>query len=149
MGQEFSAGVVIYRRTSEGIKYLLLHAEASNGFNERIEFPKGKIQEHENPEDAAIREVKEETGITDLDFDIKFKEKNKFFYQKGGETIFKEVTFFLAETKQEEIKISKEHNSYLWATAEKAIKKLRFADQKELVKKAEQVLKQKHLEDYD
>lgn len=148
MAQEFSAGIVVFRRTTDGIKYLLLHKQGNQQFRERWDFPKGVIEPHENPEDAAKRETREEAGITELDFDAKFKEKQKYFYKKGEETIFKEVTFFLAETKEENVKISKEHDSYLWAGIDPALKKLKFDNQKEMLEKADAHLNQKTLGEF-
>src|SRR5262245_3642152 len=57
-----SAGVVVVRETPDGWRYLLLRA-----FN-HWDFPKGMVEPGEEPFAAAIREVREETLIADLDF---------------------------------------------------------------------------------
>src|SRR5262245_45160872 len=57
-----SAGVVVVRETPAGWRFLLLRA-----FN-HWDFPKGMVEPGEEPLAAAIREVKEETLIADLEF---------------------------------------------------------------------------------
>ena len=58
----FSAGVVVLRRQGETCRFLLLRSFRY------WDFPKGQVEPGEEPIDAARREVREETGITDLDF---------------------------------------------------------------------------------
>ncbi|KKP93124.1 MAG: NUDIX hydrolase [Parcubacteria group bacterium GW2011_GWA1_36_12] len=50
--------------------------------------------------------------------------------------IFKLVTFFVAETKTKDIKLSPEHIGYLWLPYEEALKKITYKNSKELLKKA-------------
>lgn len=60
--RRFSAGVVIVRRMPEGWRYLLLRVYRT------WDFPKGGVEAGEAPLEAAVREVAEETALTDLDF---------------------------------------------------------------------------------
>ncbi len=57
-----SAGVVVFRETRHELLCLLLR------FYAQWDFPKGEIEAGEEPIDAAIREVREETTINDLSF---------------------------------------------------------------------------------
>jgi 8-oxo-dGTP pyrophosphatase MutT (NUDIX family) len=57
-----SAGVVVVRQAEEGWRFLLLRA-----FN-HWDFPKGMVEPGEQPIEAAVREVREESLIDDLDF---------------------------------------------------------------------------------
>jgi bis(5'-nucleosidyl)-tetraphosphatase len=57
-----SAGVVVVRESAEGWRFLLLRA-----FN-HWDFPKGMVEAGEEPLAAAVREVREESLIDDLDF---------------------------------------------------------------------------------
>ncbi len=61
-GPRVSAGVVVVRRAEEGWLFLLLRA-----FN-HWDFPKGMVEDGEEPLAAAIREVREESLIDDLAF---------------------------------------------------------------------------------
>lgn len=71
------------------------------------EFPGGKIEENETPEDCIVREIKEELGI-----DLKIKQKlkpNVHFY--GVKSI--ELMPFVCEVVGGELMV-KEHKSILW-----------------------------------
>ena len=57
-----SAGAVVVRSTADGARFLLLRAYRN------WDFPKGLVEAGEEPLAAAVREVAEESGITDLKF---------------------------------------------------------------------------------
>ena len=135
MPQEKSCGAVVFRKQKDGIKYLLLHYEAGHW-----DFPKGHMEKNEKEEMTAAREIKEETGIEEIELVDEFREVMAYFYKRGGETIHKEVVFFLAQSATEEVTISKEHIGYAWMSYENANKKLTFNTAKELLKKADEFL---------
>jgi 8-oxo-dGTP pyrophosphatase MutT (NUDIX family) len=59
---EVSAGGVVYRRNGEGVEIALAARRTRRG--ELVwGLPKGQIETTESPEDAAVREVREETGL--------------------------------------------------------------------------------------
>ncbi|OGZ67548.1 MAG: hypothetical protein A3C58_02250 [Candidatus Staskawiczbacteria bacterium RIFCSPHIGHO2_02_FULL_34_10] len=145
MPKEKSAGALIYRIQNNIPYYLLLHYHSGHW-----EFAKGHIEEGENPEEAAKREVEEETGIKDLKIIPGFKEYIKYFFRNNydlkGEAkkkapwIFKLVVFYLAETCTEDVKISNEHIGFVWLPYQEAMKKLTFKNAKNLLKKANNIL---------
>jgi len=55
---EYSAGVIVYRRDPDGLKFLLIRSRSGV-----YGFPKGHIEEGESETEAAERELFEETGI--------------------------------------------------------------------------------------
>jgi 8-oxo-dGTP pyrophosphatase MutT (NUDIX family) len=61
--RRFSAGVVVVHVAGEAVQYLLLRAYKN------WDFPKGLVEQGEQPLDAAVREVKEETTLVNLAFD--------------------------------------------------------------------------------
>ena len=63
MGQRLSAGVVVVRESPDGARYLLLRAYR------HWDFPKGLVEPGEDPVATAIREAREEAGLTDLVFE--------------------------------------------------------------------------------
>jgi 8-oxo-dGTP pyrophosphatase MutT (NUDIX family) len=135
MPVEKSAGAVIFRKQNKKIYYLLLHYHWGHW-----DFPKGNIEKGENLEETAKREIKEETGLEDIEFISGFKETIKYFYKLRGKTIFKIVTFFLAQTKTKKVKISWEHIGYKWLPFKKALEQLTFKNAKEILKKANKFL---------
>jgi 8-oxo-dGTP pyrophosphatase MutT (NUDIX family) len=61
--RRFSAGVVVVHTAGAAVQYLLLRAYKN------WDFPKGLVEPGEQPFDAAVREVKEETTLVNLAFD--------------------------------------------------------------------------------
>jgi len=128
---EKSAGAIIFRRENNRIKYLLI----KYGWG-HWEFSRGLIEKGETLEETARREIKEETGIEDVEFIFGFKEWFKFFFKLKEKNIMKIATFLLAETKTKEVKLSHEHKDYVWLEYEEALEKLTFKNSKEVLEKA-------------
>ena len=61
-GVKRAAGVVVTREAADGLRVLLLRAYRN------WDLPKGGLEADETPFEAAVREVREETGLGDLDF---------------------------------------------------------------------------------
>ncbi len=106
------AGFVVYRKTTDGIKFLMLYRRG-NYWN----FPKGHFKPGERTIDAALRELEEETGIKKSELRIapNFRGYERFFFKIGNQGIYDTVILFLAETHKAEIKIEpREHSGYAW-----------------------------------
>lgn len=123
--KEISAGIIIYRKTEEGLKFLILY-HGHDYWN----FPKGKIESEERSFQTALREVREETGLSrnDLRFSDHFRTYERFNFWRRIENknvkIFKVVIFYLAESGKSQIKLSDEHEGYSWFTYKEALKNL-------------------------
>src|SRR3989338_864294 len=104
MPKEKSCGAVLFRKAKGSILYLMLHYEAGHW-----DFPKGKQEKGEKEEETAAREIKEETGNKNIQFIGGFNHQIKYSYKYKGALVSKEVLFYIAETKTEEVKISSEH----------------------------------------
>jgi len=152
MPVEKSAGAVVFYRSPEGkIEYLLLQHRA-----EHWAFPKGLIERNEKPDEAAKREVREETGLEDFDIILGFKETEKYFFKvkydyqikergwKEGEGVLKFVTYFLAQAKTKQVKLSHEHISYLWLNYEDALENVTYSGAKKILNKANEFLIARH-----
>ncbi|MDQ8155024.1 MAG: NUDIX domain-containing protein, partial [Gemmatimonadota bacterium] len=59
--EEVSAGGIVFRRSPEGLRVLLIRDSYQNWG-----FPKGHLEAGESPDVAAVREVEEETGLDGL-----------------------------------------------------------------------------------
>src|SRR3989344_8413513 len=100
--REISAGIIVYRRTEDGLRFLILYLRGSYW-----NFPKGKIESEEKSLAAALRETREETGLSahDLRVEKNFKTYERFFFRREGQRVFKIVILYLAETRNPRVLI--------------------------------------------
>ena len=138
MGTEKSAGIVLLRNDSGKNEFLLLKYPQGHW-----DFVKGKVELNETPHETAIRETKEETGISDIEFIDGFEQSVEYDFRFKKEDIHKKVIFFLAKTNEKKIKLSHEHNDYLWLEYNDALKKTTFANAKNVLSKANEYLQNK------
>ncbi|MDE1727194.1 MAG: NUDIX domain-containing protein [Thaumarchaeota archaeon] len=130
MLEERSSGAILYRETPSGKFYLLLNYPSGHW-----DFVKGNIEKGETFKQTVLREIKEETGITEVDFVDGFQNKVEYHYQRDGELVHKEVVFFLAKTPTEHVEISHEHLAFTWLKFDDALKKLTYKTAQNLLKK--------------
>ncbi len=130
--EERSAGVLLFR-DDEVRKYLLLHYPAGHW-----DYPKGHIEENETEKDAAVRELREETGVKEDEFELipGFKETIDYFYKKMGELSHKQVIYLLGQTDKERVRISREHQGHTWLPYDEAMDKLTFKNARDVLKEA-------------
>jgi 8-oxo-dGTP pyrophosphatase MutT (NUDIX family) len=112
-----SAGVVVARQSAEGWRFLLLRA-----FN-HWDFPKGMVEAGEEPLAAAIREVREESLIDDLEFAWGESSTQTGPYSRG-----KVARYFIARTRTSEVSLPvnpelgrPEHSEYRWVSYDEAM----------------------------
>jgi|TARA_Y100000310_G_scaffold288763_1_gene314703 8-oxo-dGTP pyrophosphatase MutT (NUDIX family) len=135
MKKQKSCGLILFTREKD-TKFLLLHYKHGHW-----SFIKGHVEEGELDKETVSRETKEETGITDFSFIEGFKEDINYTFKESNKTIFKEVTFYLAETKEKDVRLSDEHIGYEWLGFDDALRLLSFNDTKALLKKANILIK--------
>jgi len=135
MREQKSAGIVLFRNDSDKNEFLLLNYPQGHW-----DFVKGKIEQNETSHETALRESKEETGITNIEFVDGFEESVEYDFRFKKENILKKVIFFLAKTNEKNIKLSHEHNDYLWLEYNDALKKTTFENAKNVLTKANEFL---------
>ncbi len=135
MPSEKSCGVIVFREDG-GRRYLLLHYEEGHW-----DLPKGHVEAGESETETALRELREETGIQEVELTFGFRETIEYYYRREGRTMHKEVVFFLARTPVREVRLSDEHIGFEWLPYDEAIERLTFKNAKELLAKAERRLK--------
>lgn len=144
MLKEKSAGVIVFRRHHEqGIQYFVMyhHGDYWN-------FPKGHVEEGETELEAALRELKEESGIEDIKLIDGWREQMQFMFRekhgaKAGQFIRKDFVLYLAEASENiDARISHEHNGFAWLTLDMAKKYLKFKDIKGILDEADFYIKQ-------
>ncbi|MDQ2667952.1 MAG: NUDIX domain-containing protein [Gemmatimonadota bacterium] len=92
--EETSAGGVVYRRDDGSPLFLLIRDSYQNWG-----FPKGHLEAGERAEEAAMREVREETGIENVALRGTI-ETIDWYFRFRGRLIHKVCHFFLMETGQ-------------------------------------------------
>lgn len=135
MFNEKSCGAVVFLKNSE-VNYLLLRYEAGHW-----DFVKGNVEPNESEKDTVIRELKEETSIVDAHFIDGFREKITYFYRRQGNTVHKEVIFFLIEAHSGKVELSYEHVGYNWLDYQQAMKTLTFKNARDVLQNARAFLK--------
>jgi 8-oxo-dGTP pyrophosphatase MutT (NUDIX family) len=133
MKEEISAGIILFNELNE--RFLLLNYPSRHW-----DFVKGKMEKGETPHETAIRETKEETGISDVEFLNGFEEKIEYYFYADNQEIHKKVIFFLGKTKTIEIILSDEHLDYIWLEFANALEKTTYKNAKNLLQKSKDFL---------
>lgn len=104
------------------------------------QFVQGKKEKGEEWANAVKKEIKEETGLTDIQVVKKLDLKADYWFVWEGEKVHKFLTFFLVKAnKKDKIKLSVEHSDYKWCKYQEALESLKY--NKEDFKKAVKELK--------
>jgi 8-oxo-dGTP pyrophosphatase MutT (NUDIX family) len=136
-----SAGVVVFHRGDDGCRFLLLLSRLTK--RPLWEFPKGGVDRGETLTQAAIRELREETGLSADDIRLipGFEYREEYRFTSGtGETrtlIRKEVTYFLAESLSTVITLSAhEASQFAWLSLEDAVRKIKYRARRDMLRSA-------------
>lgn len=138
MQRQFSAGLVLFYEDNQmnQREYLLLHYLSGHW-----DFPKGKIEKGETKHQAALRELREETGLA-AEILPGFEEQFTYWFRNydDGELLQKTVYFFIGQTDKKEVTLSREHTGYTWQRFDEAFAKLTYDNAKEMLTKAHKAL---------
>ncbi len=111
-----SAGVVVLRRFPDGWRCLVLRAYRN------WDFPKGLVESDEAPRNAAEREVREETSLSDLRFN--WGEEYKETLPYAGRKV---ARYYIAESPSDPVTLPiseelgrPEHDEFRWVSFEAA-----------------------------
>ena len=127
MKHQYSAGIIIYKKENDTILYLLLQYGAGHW-----DFPKGKMEAGETKQEAALRELKEETNLT-AHIDDNFEETIQYIFMYNGQKTTKTVYFFTGQATSTDVKLSHEHTDYAWLPYKSALKQLTYDNAKEIL----------------
>jgi len=135
---EFSAGGIVYKGDADNRMILLAQHSGHHGWI----FPKGHIgdkKKGELKEDAALREVREETGVVGKI--IQQLTPVSYWYVREGEKIKKTVTYFLMMYLSGDISDhDHETENVEWLVVDEVIKRLTYKSDKEAWKEAEKLI---------
>ena len=127
MAKERSYGAVVVRQDTDP-QYLILQYGAGHW-----DLVKGHGMRGESEEETVLRELEEETGITQARFIPGFRQEVHYFFQRRAHTVYKEVVYYLIETPEEEVTLSDEHIAYQWLPHDKALQAITFANSRRVV----------------
>ncbi len=130
---EVSAGGVVYRRSAHGLEFLICK---DAGYHRWV-LPKGLIAAGETPEQAAQREVHEETGITARLLES-LGDPEKYVYTARGMLVFKTVYYFLMKFQSgDETQHDHEMESVQWVASDEALSRLAYKGAREILRRAQ------------
>lgn len=147
MVYETSSGIIPFRRRGGRVEFLLLHSALVRNPDAAWEFPKGRVEAGESEQEAALRELGEEAGITPLALLPDFRDRVHYAYRRGGREVDKTVTFFLGEIDPAAALPSdaptREHGRhpeegiwYVWLTEREALGRLFHPGMRKLLRRA-------------
>ncbi len=133
---ERSAGGVVVREMG-GTPHVLLIKDPYGNWG----LPKGHIEPGERPEDAALREVAEETGLDDLRPGPKLGTIDWYFTQEGR-PVHKFATFYLMFSHEGEPVPEEEEGitACVWTPAAEAASRVTYDNARRIVERAVKLL---------
>ena len=131
MQMEKSCGALVLRREDDRWKVLLV--QNKNGGH--WAFPKGHVEEGETEKETAIREVKEETGLT-IEINTDFRMTTQYSPKKD---VIKDVVYFLSVVNTAEtVRQVEEIDDVRWMSFSRAKLRVTFRRDKEILEAAQQ-----------
>ncbi len=136
--KQTSSGGVIFRNLKNGIEVALVAVKGKKAWC----LPKGLIDKNETPPKTALREVREETGLTGEIFDKIGQISYWYFLKKEMTRIHKTVHFYLLKylnggTDEHDHEVDEAR----WFPIDKAIDRLSYKSEKEIMQNAKVMIK--------
>jgi 8-oxo-dGTP pyrophosphatase MutT (NUDIX family) len=137
--REVSAGGVVYRRSDDGVEIVLASRRTRRG-ELAWGLAKGGIEDDESMEDAAVREVREETGLV-AEIEASLGE-TRYFYVWEDVRIRKTVHFFLMRHTGGDIDDrDDEMEEIRWFPLERALKRAAYRGERDVLGRAAELLR--------
>lgn len=129
---EHSSGGVVFRRTRESLDFLLIRDPYENWG-----LPKGHIEPDESPLDAAVREVREETGLAVIEVHAELPTID-WYFRDGGRLVHKICHFFLVESPTGDPEPQRDEGitACVWCSFEAALETVTYDNAREVLRAA-------------
>jgi len=118
----------VFIKTKSGLKYLLLKRAEEKIYGGLWQCVTGKIEADEPAWKTAVRELKEETGLTPINM---FVADHVSQFYEANKNRMNLIPVFGIEVDSDEVKLSDEHSKFVWADFDLAFKKLVWRGQKD------------------
>jgi 8-oxo-dGTP pyrophosphatase MutT (NUDIX family) len=137
--QARSAGGVVFRRDGDRPRVLLLKHTSGKWM-----LPKGAIESGETPEGVALREVREETGLSNVRVVADLGEERYYFFWRSEDTFYdKTVRYFLLEFLGGQEPAPQAEEGFVaceWVALDEAIERIKYKETREVVRRAQVTL---------
>jgi bis(5'-nucleosidyl)-tetraphosphatase len=132
-------GVIPVLRKDEDTLFLLIQHNAGHWA-----FPKGHAERGESEIETALRELGEETGITDVELDTRrvFEERyTKTFRGDARRLVRKTVRYFIGTVASSRVKVQAEEiKDHRWVTSDEARKLITYSESRKMLEEADRYL---------
>lgn len=118
----------VFRKTENGLRFLMLKRAKTKQYEHLWQGVAGKIEDGEKAWQAAIRELKEETGLTPKQMFI--ADHVSRFYETHGDRVNLVPVFGIA-VDSNEVELSHEHCEFRWVNFDEAMDLLVWQGQKQ------------------
>jgi 8-oxo-dGTP pyrophosphatase MutT (NUDIX family) len=147
MAREFSAGGVVVRNREGKWAVAVIEPRRDPGQDAVLALPKGDVDSGEKPDQTALREVREETGL-EATLVAKLTDIKYFYVRSWGDRqrVFKIVSFYLLRYSSGRIgniadDMRHEVERALWIPLDEAPRRLSYRGERDVAKLAVEYLK--------
>jgi 8-oxo-dGTP pyrophosphatase MutT (NUDIX family) len=121
---ETTSGGIVFRRGAKGVEILLI-----KDAKDRWTIPKGHVEPGEETGATAEREIREETGLQDMEV-LTYLGKVNFRYRRSHSLILMTMHIWLVEGKGDTSKLNPEDwlNDIKWLPATEAVDRIAYDD---------------------
>jgi 8-oxo-dGTP diphosphatase len=136
---QLSSGGIIFRRRAGKVEIALIAVKGGSAWC----LPKGLVDKGENPEETALREVREETGLTGRILGKIGSISYWYFIKEENAKCKKTVDFYLMEYEKGDTRDHDfEVDEAAWFPIEDAVEKASYKGDREIIRKAGEMIAQ-------
>lgn len=129
MRYEKSCGAVVYNLNGNEVEFLIIKHKSGDHWG----FPKGHVEEGESENETALREIREETGLS-VELINGFTYRMKYSPKVGT---IKEVVYFVAHSKDKLVSCQEsEISDFKWLALKDAIDTVTHENSRKLLREA-------------